>query len=135
MTFNVGQQVGGVVNNVGGNQVVVGSQSGRGEMLAVDLEGARSAVGELQRLLISASTQLAGAPGLASNVDDLATEFAKPNPDKPSIAERVKRLIPALISAGSVIGASKQILSALQTIVQWLGPVGSGLMSMLPTVL
>jgi hypothetical protein len=49
MTFNVGQQVGGVVNNVGGDQIVVGSQSHHGEMLAVDLEGARSAIGDLER--------------------------------------------------------------------------------------
>ncbi len=133
-TFNIGTQVGSVVNNIGGDQVIAGSQSG-GEVGLVDLDRARSAVSELEKVLRSERAHRHVPHGVVAEVEGLAAEFAHEKPNKTSVAERLRQLMPALISASHVIGATTQVSSAVQTLIQWLGPVGNHLLAMLPTVL
>ncbi len=50
MTFNIGNQSGGVINNVAGDQHITGGQHGT----LVSTEDARRAVGELRRAVTAA---------------------------------------------------------------------------------
>jgi len=133
MTFNIGKQTGGVVNNVAGDQYVEGSQSGVGQA-TVSLPEAREALALLRGLLLPDGLPAPSAQDVQADLDGATEELAKPEPDRPSIAQKLKRVIETMISTGSLIGASSQILGSLHALVQWLGPAGAHLVARLPAL-
>jgi hypothetical protein len=131
LTFNIGNQSGGVINNVGRDQIISGSQSGVGQVTLVE---ARHAAELLQRLLRSADLPAPIQQELDGDIGQVTAELAKPHPDQPLVESKLTRIAHRIIDAGSVIGASKEIFGALTTLAQWLAPAGAHLLGLLATV-
>jgi hypothetical protein len=131
MVFNIGNQSGGVVNNVGRDQVVHGGQYG----VSVTREDALDAVAVLRSLLASADL-----PGLTDedratveeDVGVIAGDLASDAPDREGVRSRLERVTEVLTRAGAVAGAGAALVGPLTTIAQWLGPLGASVLRMLP---
>jgi hypothetical protein len=121
MTFNIGSQSGGIINNVGGDQVVNGGQRSGGA--TPTLSDARAAARELRDLIgREAPPRLAAA--VRPDLDATAGELAKPAPDRAAVASRLRRLTEALVAAGAFASAGVALGAPLMTLVGWLGPLG-----------
>lgn len=131
MTFNIANQSGGVINNVGGDQYVSGSQSG---VSNVSLADARNAANVLQSLLGSVDIPATVREELQGDLAEVNRELAKPEPDQPKVAHRLTDIVQHVIGASSLIGATKEIFGTLNTLAQWLGPAGAHLLAMLSSV-
>ncbi len=131
MTFNIGSQSGGVVNNVAGNQRVEGGQHG----IQISREDARSAAAALSEILLAADLSALGHDERATVLEDAAVidaEMAAPEPSRESVGVRLERVTSLLSSAGAFVGAGAALLGPLTTLAQWLGPVGASVLRMLP---
>jgi hypothetical protein len=126
VTFNIENQNAGVINNVAGDQRVTGGQSGT----LVTLDAARAAVQGL-RDVIASTPALEGAD---ADLDEIDAEMRKDAPDRPTVADRLRRLTGLLVSAGSVVSSGAAIVGPLQTLVAWLGQVGEPIARMLPAL-
>jgi hypothetical protein len=131
MTFNIANQHGGLINNVGGDQVVSGSQSGVGYVTLVE---ARNAAEVLQSLLRSADLPAPVRDELDRDLLEVNLELAKPQPDQSKVAHRLTDIVHHIIDAGSLIGATVEIVGTVNTLAQWLGPAGSHLLAILSGV-
>lgn len=129
MTFNIGQQSAGVINNVAGDQIVSGSQSGN-----VTLAQARDAAEGLQSLLGSAALPQPIRQELNGAVAEVSRELASPQPDRTLVAHRLTRIVQRVISASSLIGSTKEIVGTLTTLTEWLGPAGAHLLGLLSSI-
>jgi hypothetical protein len=129
MIFNIGNQSGGVINNVARDQIISGSQSGVGRVTLVE---ARNAADVLQSLLRSVDLPAPDREELDGNLVDVNRELAKSHPDQCKVAHRLTDIVHRIIDAGSLIGATKEIVGTLNTIAQWLGPAGSHLLGFSP---
>jgi hypothetical protein len=131
MTFNIGSQSGGVINNVGGNQIVSGSLSG---ISHVTLAQARDAAQGLQSLLGSADLPPPIRQELDGALAEVNRELALPQPDQPLVVHRLTRIVQRVVSAGSLIGSTKEIVGSLTTLAEWLGPAGAHLLGLLSSI-
>lgn len=126
MTFNIGSQQAGNINNVGRDQVVDGGQ----HATVVAIDGAREAATDL--VLALARVQL---PPVASAARDEAAaiqaEIRQQSPSRQNIAERLKRLTGLLVAAGSIGSAVSSIVTPIRAIAQWLGPLGDRVVPLL----
>lgn len=134
MTFNIGSQTGGVVNNVVGDQYVSGTQAGIGQT-AVGLTEARAAMSQLRSLLASVALPRPLTEQIQAELGEAENELSRTDPDRLLIAKKLKRVIEAGAVTQAVIGASQQIAGALRLVVQWLGPAGAHLVALLPALL
>ena len=123
MTFHIGSQHGGVVNNVGGDQHVHGDQRGQ---LVSDAE-ARRAVQDLMAAVRAAPLDSRSRQAAASALDDVAAELAQDAPDRSRVAEVLSRVTRVLGAAGPVVSAAAGVVGPLGTLVTWLGGQGAGL--------
>jgi hypothetical protein len=132
--ININNQSASQVNNVDGDMYVIRSQLGVAGAVG-DLSAARTAALELQHLYALASpTKSAEAELVVGQLEHVNAEMKKDDPDKPSIAEHLRRVIVPVLKAASVIDASKQVVNCIQLIVQWLGPAGTHLTSLIGAV-
>jgi hypothetical protein len=127
VTFNVENQNAGVINNVAGDQRITGGQAGT----LVTLDAARAAVRSLRDVIASTP----GAAAADADLDDIDAEMRKDAPDRPTVADHLRRLTHLLVSAGSLVSAGAAIVGPLQTLVAWLGQVGEPIARMLPALL
>ncbi len=133
MTFNIGSQSGGVVNNVAGNQRVEGGQHG----VMVSREDAASAAATLLELLASTHLTALSDEDRASVHEDAAViteEMAAPEPSPQKVAGRLERLTSVLSAAGAFVGAGAALVAPLTSIASWLGPLGGSVLQMLPVL-
>ncbi|MFF8772998.1 hypothetical protein [Kitasatospora sp. NPDC015120] len=121
MVFNIGSQQGGVVNNVAGNQVVHGGQSGH---LTADGQDVRELLGELRAAVERAPLPGAVAPEVRSELDALDTEAARPEPDREEVASRLGRVTRLLSSAGALVAAGTGLIGPISALAGWLGTLG-----------
>ncbi|WP_030268143.1 hypothetical protein [Streptomyces sp. NRRL B-24484] len=121
MVFNIGNQQGGVVNNVAGDQTVHGGQSGH---LTADGQDVRALVGELRAAVDRAQLPPAVAPEVRSELDSLDAEVARPEPDRAAVAGRLTRTTRVLASAGAFVGAGAALIRPISALAGWLGPLG-----------
>lgn len=131
MTFNIGNQSGGVINNVGGDQIVSGLQSG---IIHVTLAQARNAAQELQSLLGSSDLWPPIRQELDGAFAEVNRELALPLPDQPLVAHRLTRIVQRVVSAGSLVGSTKEIVGSLTTLAEWLGPAGAHLLGLISSI-
>ncbi len=133
MTFNIGTQTAGVVNNVIGDQHVSGSQTGIGPT-AVGLSETRAAMSQLRALLASADLPHPLVDHVQTELGEAEIELSRTHPDRSVIAKRLRRVIEAGALTQTLVRASQQIAGALHLVIQWLGPAGAHLVGLLPAL-
>jgi len=130
VTFNINNQNAGLINNVAGDQHIHGGQAGS----QVTLDAARGAVRQLRQVLSGEPLPQAAAAAALGDLDDLDVEMCTQEPDRPTIADRLRHLTSVLISAGSLASAGAAVIGPLQTLVTWLGHLGEPIGHMLATM-
>jgi hypothetical protein len=128
MTFNIGSQTGGVINNVGGDQRIVGGQQGN----VVTPEVARQAVRDLRDGLAAVRLDETTAAEASARVEEIEADIQTQTPDRSRIARSLERLTRLLVAAGSLTSASVAIVGPLQTLAGWLGTLGEPVLRLLP---
>lgn len=130
MTFNIGNQNAGTINNVEGDQHVHGGQhatvhvqqdlaQGRGA-----LDALRSAVGARPEAADDSVTQ-----GELARIDEA---LRGPEPDRVEAASALERLTRRLASIGSLAAAGAALVEPVRALAEWLGPLAAGVAAMLP---
>ncbi len=128
MTFNIGNQSGGVINNVAGDQWIDGGQQGT----VVTVDTARQAARLLRQAVDAAPLPADVADNARRHADDIDSELRRDNPDRPTVADRLHRLTTLLTSAGSLVAAATSIVGPVRTIATWLGQLGAPIAHLLP---
>jgi hypothetical protein len=128
VTFNIGSQTGGVINNVGRDQQITGGQQG----IVVPTEAARQAVRDLIAGLNASPLDATTAQQARNNAEEIGAELGKDEPDRPRVANALERLTRLLTSAGSLATAGAALVGPLQTLASWLGELGGPVLQMLP---
>jgi hypothetical protein len=125
MTFHIGSQHAGVVNNVGGDQTVYGGQHATTHLpaLVTDLQGALEGVPLPPDVRAEARAQ----------VDEIAREGGLPTPDRARIAAGLERLTRTLASAGALARAGAALRDPLVGLAHWLGALGNPVLQLLGT--
>ena len=124
MSFHIGTQNAGVVNNVGHDQHITGGQQG---VLVVTPE-VRQALHALRSAVSSAGLDDAPSREATRQLDaiDAAVGSATPEPER--VAGPLEKLTLLLVAAGPIAAA----VGPLQTLAGWLGQLGSGVLRLLP---
>lgn len=128
MTFNIGNQSAGNINNVGRDQHITGGQQG----VMVTPEAARQAVVDLRAGLRLAPLEQQTSAAAEAEVREIEAEAQKPEPDRSRAASSLERLTRLLLSAGSLASAGAALVQPLQTLAGWLGSLGAPILHLLP---
>jgi hypothetical protein len=126
MTFNIGKQEAGTINNVAGNQSISGGQIGvlsNADALAI----LRELRAELDASEVSAPASEAGAVELDAAERELTKEAPRPH----VIAEHLERFTKIATAAGAAVSAGTKLGKSLAALARWLGPAGAALAAML----
>lgn len=130
MSFNIGSQTGGVINNVAGNQYMSGTQSG----VAISLSEAQTAAQALRGALAAADLSAlthAERTQLSADADAVVADVSEPDPPREAIRDHLSRITRVLRDAGALTGAAAALIGPLTALAQWLGPLGGSLFAML----
>lgn len=130
MTFNIGNQNAGTINNVEGDQNVRGGQRATIHVHQ-DVRQGRDALAGLWSA-IDASPEAAEdtlARGEIVRIDDA---LRGPEPDRMAAASALERLTRRLASLGALAAAGASFVGPIRALAQWLGPVADSVSAMLP---
>jgi hypothetical protein len=130
MTFNIGSQSGGVINNVAGDQHITGQQYGT----LVSTEDARRALGELRRAVTATGLGGDTAVDADAHVAEMDAALQAGQPDKPRFARALERLTRLLSAAGSLATSGAALLGPLHALAGWLGALGGPILALLPAL-
>ena len=130
MTFNIGSQNGGVINNVAGDQHITGQQHGT----LVTTEDARRAMGELRHAVTTAGLGEGAAADAHAHVAEMDATLQADQPDRPRFARALERLTRLLSAAGSLATSGTALLGPLHALAGWLGALGGPILSLLPAL-
>ena len=130
MTFNIGSQSGGVINNVAGDQHITGQQYGT----LVTTEDARRALGDLRHAVTPAGLGEGAAPDAHAQVAEMDATLQADQPDRPRFARALERLTRVLSAAGSLATSGAALLGPLHALAGWLGALGGPILSLLPAL-
>ncbi len=131
MTFNIGNQNAGNINNVGGDQHITGGQTG----IMITTETARQAIVDLREVLKIIPLDPATSVEAKAEIDQIETVMRQPVPDRPRIAARLERLTRIFLTAGSLASAGSTLLQPLHTMANWLGgTLGQPILNLLPAL-
>jgi hypothetical protein len=119
MTFNIGSQSGGVINNVGGDQHITGGQQGT----VITTEQARQALHDLRDALSSAPLDQGTAAAARAEVTEMDAAMRDASPDRSRFAAALNRLTRLLTAAGSLASAGTALAGPLHTLATWVGAV------------
>lgn len=131
MSFNIGSQNGGVINNVSGDQRIAGGQHGN---VVVGHEQARRAARDLRVELTRTPLGQTEAAQAHARVDEVDTEMRSPKPDRSRIARSLTWLTELLVTAGHLSTAGAALVGPLRTLGSWLGALGEPLLHLLPVL-
>lgn len=127
MSFNIGSQNAGLINNVQGDQTVRGGQHVAISSPAEAVAAMRQIRAEIESTALPSKTK-AEARKLA---DQIERQLEQPQPDKRTAGERLARLTSVLVSAGALATAGTSLLTGLTTLAAWLGPFGLSALELL----
>ncbi len=130
MTFNIGSQTAGVINNVDGNQQITGGQYGS----IVGDGDARSAARDLRDGVAHTPLDQREAAQARTWVEDVVTEMVSAQPDRSRVAGPLHRLTELLLKAGRLTTAAAALVGPLRTLASWLGALGKPLLLLLPVL-
>jgi hypothetical protein len=126
MTFNIGSQSGGIVNNVAGDQHNYG-----GQYVSVTIETARQAVRDLGEGLARVPLDARVADQARADLEALSTAVHAPRPEPSTVVGPLDRLTRLLSAAGSLTTAGTALVGPLRTLAGWLGALGEPILHML----
>ncbi|MFI5967728.1 hypothetical protein ACIA8J_36905 [Streptomyces asoensis] len=121
MSFNIGNQQGGIVNNVAGNQNI---HDGQSALFTADGQEVRGLVQDLRTSIEHTALPPAITPEVRAELDSLDEHAARPEPDRQAIASRLDRITQLLTSAGALATAGTHLTGPLQALADWLGTLG-----------
>ncbi|KAB1984172.1 hypothetical protein [Streptomyces triticiradicis] len=121
MVFNIGNQQGGVVNNVAGDQTV---HDGQSAVFTAGGQEVRGLVRELRASIERTALPPAIEPEVRAELDSLDEEVARPEPDRKAVAGRLGRITRLLSSAGALATAGTRLIGPLGALAGWLGALG-----------
>jgi hypothetical protein len=131
MTFHIGNQTAGVVNNVAGDQRITGGQQG----ILVSSGAVRQAVQDLRGAMSTVPFDDEATAAEASRyVDTIDAEVQAPEPDRSRVAGALEPLTRLLAAAGSLATAGATLIGPLHTLAGWLGALGEPILALLPAV-
>jgi hypothetical protein len=128
MTFHIGQQHAGVINNVAGDQRIEGDQYGS----FATTDDARRAVRDLRDALAAGHVDDPNASSACGQAADIDVALRQPRPDRSKVAAMVERLVRLLSAAGSLTSASAALIGPLHVLASWLGPLGAYVLNLIP---
>jgi hypothetical protein len=129
VTFNIGNQHGGIVNNVARDQTIHGDQRGA---MVLDVARGRALLAELRREVQAAPLPAGDRVSALGDIEACDRALDDPDPDPHSIGDRLGALTRVVLAAGAVASAGTGIGAALGALAAWLGPVGEAVRRMLP---
>ena len=130
MTFNIGNQSGGVINNVAGHQHITGQQHGT----LVTTEDARRTLSQLRQAMTTAGLGEATAADARVRLGEMDAALQAEQPDRPWFARALERLTRLLATAGSLATSGAALIGPLHTLASWLGTLGGPILSLLPAL-
>lgn len=119
MTFNIGSQSGGVINNVGGDQHITGRQQG----VLITIEQARQALHDLRDALSATSLDQGTSNAARAEMTEMDAAMRAASPDRSRFAAALDRLTRLLTAAGSLASAGTALAGPLHTLATWVGVV------------
>ena len=119
MTFNIGSQTGGVINNVQGDQKITGGQHGT----LVTTGDAQQALGSLRQAVAAAGLDETAAAQAHAQLAEMDTTLRAAQPDRSRFAAALNRLTRLLTAAGSLASAGTALAGPLHTLATWVGAV------------
>ena len=120
MNFNIGNQSGGIVNNVAGNQYNTGGQQGN----AVGVQSVRQAVDQLRTAAEGVAPDRHTAAYVREHLDAIDAELTQNEPDRSKVGRSLDNVAGLLLSAGAVATAGQALVAPVQTIATWVGSWG-----------
>jgi hypothetical protein len=130
MTFNIGGQNAGIINNVAGDQHITGQQYGT----LVTTEDARRALGDLRGAVTTAGLGRDTAADAHAQVVEMDETLRAEHPDKSRFARALERLTRLLAAAGSLASGGAALLGPLHALAGWLGALGGPILALLPAL-
>lgn len=130
MTFSIGYQAGGIINNVGGDQHIIGDQHGT----LTTVEDAHQAVHSLREALAAADIDRTTAIAADAHMTEAASAIGAVHPDRPRGAGALERLTQLLITTGSLSSATTALITPLRALATWLGTLGQPILHLLFTL-
>ena len=124
MSFRIGTQNAGVVNNVGRDQHITGGQQGT---LAVTPE-VREALEALRSTVASADLDGGQSREATRQLAEIEAAVRSVTPEPERVAGPLERLTRLLVAAGPIAAA----VGPLQTLAAWVGQLGAGVLRLLP---
>lgn len=131
MSFNIGSQTGGVINNVTGTQHISGGQQGQ----AVSDAAARSALVDLQAAVQEVSLPSGPVGTATAQLDEIKATLDSPKPDRSKVGAALEKLAALLIPLGAVTTSGAALIGPIQTLANWVGTWGPSVASLLPPLL
>jgi hypothetical protein len=128
MTFNIGNQNAGNINNVGRDQHITGGQTG----IVVTPDQAWQAFAELRAGVRAAQLDPATSVAADKELSDVESGLRQPKPDRARIAPRLERLTRLLLAAGSLASAGSALVAPIRILAQFLGALGAPILGLLP---
>ena len=125
MTFNIGNQNAGTINNVEGDQHVHGGQSGVAHV-AQGLEAL-----ENLRSLMRSIPNVAADPVATTQVQAIDEALRRPEPDQRAAASALERLTQRLKTVGALAGAGAALAKPSGQLAIWLGPAAAAVIGLL----
>jgi hypothetical protein len=130
MTFNIGGQNAGIINNIAGDQHITGQQYGT----LITTEDARRALRDLRGAVTTAGLGKDTAAGAHAHVAEMDAALQAGQPDKPRFAWALERLTQLLAAAGSLASGGAALLGPLHALAGWLGALGGPILALLPAL-
>ena len=127
MSFNIGNQTGGVINNVAGNQYISGDQRGTAASAAV----LREALEQLRAAVGNAGLDDKTSTAATAQLDEIDSTLTEQEPDRPKAGKALDKLAALLVSAGAVATAGQALAGPIQTIASWVGSWGPAVAQLL----
>jgi hypothetical protein len=129
MTFNIGSQTGGIINNVAGNQTIRGDQQG----VTVSSGEARQAAVDLVEAV--KRSHLQKDPVVIDQAEQINAEMRTAEPDKSKVAASLDKLAKLISTAGEWAKAGAAVVGPMWTLAKWLGQLGGPILGLLPAIL
>jgi hypothetical protein len=130
MTFNIGGQNAGIINNVAGDQHITGQQHGT----LVTTEDARRVLRDLRGAVTTAGLGKDTAADAHAHVAEMDAALQAGQSDKPRFAWALERLTRLLAAAGSLASGGAALLGPLHALAGWLGALGGPILALLPAL-
>ncbi|MGV8850344.1 MAG: hypothetical protein ACOH16_12460 [Propionibacteriaceae bacterium] len=128
MTFNIGEQNGGVINNVGGDQTIHGGQ--RGEVITI--VQARKAARALREAVERGD--LPDSSKVLRPAEDIETELQSEAPNRAKVARSLEVMAAAVTSVDGLMRWGSAAVEPMRVLATWLGTLGLTVLGMLPTL-